>query len=240
MAPVNTAVGSGTCTTCLHRDTAQWCALDSLHLMQVDEAKVIKDYQKGQTVYQQGEPCAGIYCVSSGTLAIRKLDADGNSIVVRLVHPGQTVGYRDYFAGEEHSTGADAVEKARVCFVPAAALSCLIAGHPELSLKFLETISTDLDQAETAILQHDTLPVRVRLAHLLLSMQERYGKLDANGRVTFSLPVSRQDIAAMLGTRPETIARTLHALSNDNVVVVSGRTVHVPNGEMLLAEVEAF
>jgi CRP/FNR family transcriptional regulator len=213
--------------------------LDETNLAEVDSAKTHREYQKGQTVFRQGEPCSGIYCVSQGTLAIRKLDAEGNAIVVRLVHPGQTVGYRDFFAGEDHSTSADAVEAAQVCYLPSAALTRLLGHHPKLSLKFLETIATDLDQAETAILQHDTLPVRTRLAHLLLSMQERYGKRDGKGHITFSLPVSRQDIAAMLGTRPETIARTLNALSNDNVVVVNGRTVRIPNGEMLLAELEA-
>ena len=227
---------TGICVTCPRSDTAQWGVLDQEDLKQVDEVKSIREYQKGQKVFQQGDLCAGIYCVASGTLAIRKLDADGNSIVVRLVHPGQTIGYRDYFAGEEHSTSAEAVEDAKVCFIPSIAMGRLMGRNPQLGLKFLESIATDLHHAELAILQHDTLPVRTRLAHLLLSMQDRYGQPDALGNITFSLPVSRQDIAAMLGTRPETIARTLHALSSDNVLVISGRTVHISNGKMLLAE----
>ena len=44
----------------------------------------------------------------------------------------------------------------------------------------------------------------------------------------------------MLGTRPESVARAIHAMTSDRVVAIQGRTVNIPKMGSLLAEVEAL
>jgi CRP-like cAMP-binding protein len=50
--------------------------------------------------------------------------------------------------------------------------------------------------------------------------------------------MTRQDIAAMLGARPETIYRTIQQLESDNVVTFSGHDVIIPDLDVLLDEIE--
>jgi CRP/FNR family transcriptional regulator len=204
----------------------------------LDKAKITHTYEPGQVVYSQGDPCKGIYDIESGTVAIRRTDRDGNSILVRLAHAGQTLGYRDYFGGSEYTSSAEALRPTRVCHVERNAIGELLEHNPALGLRFLERIAGDLETAEESLLQRSTLPIRTRLAHLLLTLKFRYGIAQDDGSISIKLPMQRQDMAALLGTRPETLARAFQAMRNDGVLYSSGRTVVIQDLDDLLDEIE--
>lgn len=229
---------SANCFTCQWRERSQWSTLNQDDLNVLNGHRKDADVKPGQILFRQGDPCDGVYCVASGTIAIRKMDEHGNSVLVRLRHAGQTIGYRDFFGGPSMTNSAEALVESRVCFVDRKAVAALLERNPALGLQFLQRIAKDLQDAEETILQTTTLPIRTRLAHLLLTLKERYGRVDETGTITIQLPLARQDIAAILGTRPETIARTIRGLDNEGVARFSGRTVVVENLDRLLDEIE--
>lgn len=226
------------CYTCEMRERSAWCVLEDKEVGVLDDAKVPRSMPAGQVLYHQGDPCIGLFCIESGTVAIRKTDANGNSILLRLAHAGQTIGYRDYFGGQGYTASAEALTPTTVCHVNADTVTKLLGHNANLGLQFLNHLADDLDNAEETLLQHTSLSVRTRLAHLLLTLKDRYAAMDDSGTIVISLPMTRQDMAALLGTRPETIARTISALENDSVASFSGRTVLVPDLDMLLNEIE--
>lgn len=226
------------CFTCQSRKQAEWCVLCDDEIALLDQVKVPKTYRPGQIIFAQGDPCKAIYCVESGTIALRKMDADGNSVLVRLAHAGQTLGYRSYFGQKEYEASAEVLEPGTVCHIEASALRGLLEQNPSLGLRFLEHMAQDLAHAEETILHNVSLPVRIRLVHLLLTLKDRFGNVDGEGNIIISLPMRRRDIAALLGTRPETLARTIHALETDEIARFSGRQVMIPDLDNLLDEIE--
>ncbi len=228
------------CFSCQSRERSEWCTLKNDDLDLLNRAKLTVNYRPGQNVYVQGNPCNGIYCIEEGTIAIRRVDAQGNSILIRLTHDGQTLGYRDFFGGQGHTASAEALTPARVCHVEGAALRQMLTHNPSLGLNFLTHLAEDLDNAEESILQNSSLSVRTRLVHLLLTLKDRFAGVTDDGTIVLSLPLARQDLAALLGTRPETIARTIAALESDRVASFSGRTVRIPDLDVLLNEIEPY
>jgi CRP-like cAMP-binding protein len=81
--------------------------------------------------------------------------------------------------------------------------------------------------------------MRKRLVHLLLSLKDHYGEMTDDGVLRVQLPLARQEIASLLGSRPETIARTINALEEDGTAVFSGRAVLISDLDKLLDELEA-
>ena len=228
------------CFTCQNRDKDEWCALSLDDMALLDKAKSTLEYQPGDLIYTQGDPCRGIFDIEGGTVAIRRTDSDGNSILVRLAHAGQTLGYRDYFGGREYTSSAEALRPVRVCHIESPAIGELLHHNPSLGLRFLERIALDLESAEESLLQRSTLPIRTRLAHLLLTLKFRYGVVADDGTIVIKLPMQRQDMAALLGTRPETLARAFQAMRQDGVLESSGRNVIIPDLDGLLDEIEAI
>jgi CRP/FNR family transcriptional regulator len=227
------------CFGCQNRDRTEWCVLAEDDVALIDKSKAAKAYQPGQILYNQGDPCRGIFCIESGTVAIRKMDAEGSSKILRLAHAGMTLGYADYFGDKGYNGNAESLDAVTACFIDRNSLRTLLDHNPALGLRFLRHIAEDLKDAEESSMQQALYTVRIRLAHLLLTLKDHYASVDEDGTIVMSLPMTRQDIAALLGARPETIYRTIQQMETDKVVNFSGHTVIIPDLDLLLDEIEA-
>ncbi len=224
------------CFNCQARGRTEWCVLSDEELELLDQGKSCREFLPGEAVFHEGDTCAGVHCIESGLIGIRKVNAGGNEILLRLSHPGDTMGYRSFLAGNNHHNSAEALEPSVLCYIDGATVNSLLKINPSLGLRFLRHAANDLDDAEERVLQSSTLPVRARFAHLLLVMKDRYGKTGDNGDLTLDLPLSRQDMAAMIGIRPESMSRTIRSFEEDNVAIFSGRRVQVPSLDALFDE----
>ncbi|UCF66913.1 MAG: Crp/Fnr family transcriptional regulator [Acidobacteriota bacterium] len=226
------------CFACQNRAQSEWFALADEELGFLNQAKVCNVYKPGQIIFYQGNPCLGIHCIESGSVALRKTDANGHTVIARLFHAGSTLGYLDYFSSQPYSGTAEALTRTRVCFVDRGAVRQLLERNPAIGYRFLGTMARDLRDAEQSKLELVALPLRARLAHLLLVLKERFGEVAEDGTLAIRLPLSRQDIAALLGARPESVSRAIRQLAAARVAQFRGRVVHVPDLDPLLDELE--
>ncbi|MCB9639721.1 MAG: Crp/Fnr family transcriptional regulator [Myxococcales bacterium] len=226
------------CMSCDKRQYSQWKVLEEEEVRALNNAKSCNIYQPGQVIFYQGNPCMGLYCIESGTVAMRKIDIHGNSVVINLAHDGQTLGYRAFFSESEYSVSAEAVTACRICFVPRDFIRDMLKNNLHLGYEYLSRLASDLGEAEDDKMKMSTLPVRTRLAHLLLSLKEHYGKVGEDGILTIELPLSRQDMASMLAIRPETLSRAIRALEKDQVAHFERQSASISDLDALLDEIE--
>jgi CRP-like cAMP-binding protein len=238
-APHWTPTPKLTCLHCKTAKSAEWCALAENGLQLIDNAKVTCHYQVGEFIYRQGEVCTGIYCIESGVVGIRVSDADGNSKMVYTVESGQTLGYGDYFGTKRYGASAHCLQEATICQVPAEALRQAMHHNSALGLAFLSHGAEDLQRAHASSAQQALYSVRTRLSHLLLGFKDAHGTSDADGSIVIALPFTWHEAAELIGARPETVSRSLQALSKDKVLHTEGRRVIIPDLDLLLDEIEA-
>jgi CRP/FNR family transcriptional regulator len=226
------------CSTCPGHDRSEWSALNEEELEHLDRARVTKEYMPGEIVFHEGDDCHGVYCLEEGLIGVRKTSAGGNSILLHLENPGNTMGYRAFLAGEQYHASAEALEPCRVCFINAATVHSLLAQSPALGLRYLERVSRNLGAAEEKILQNATLSVRARFAYLLTVLVDRYAPNKRQSPIEFELPLSRHDLASMIGTTPESMSRTIAKMEQDGIAIFSGRNVIVQELDALVQEFE--
>lgn len=225
--------------SCQMRDHSEWSVLTEDELNFLNLKKVCRKYARGVVVIHEGDSCRGIYCVESGLIGIRKTNADGNSVLLgRLAGAGSTFGYRPLLAKENHRASAEIMKESIICFIEKKAVWELLSHNPNLGLKFLQMATRDLGKAEEEILQLSTLDLRTRFVHLLLVFMKHYGTVSRDGMVKLELPLSRRDLAAMVGARPETITRVIRKIEEDGIAEFSGRMVTIPEVLRLHKEIE--
>jgi CRP/FNR family transcriptional regulator len=226
------------CRHCPRRKLSEWSTLEDADLDLMGEGLSHREYLPGEVIFDEGEACSGVYCIESGLVGVRKSDADGNSVLLYVSQPGDTMGYRALIAGEEYRASAEALEPSCVCHVRAATVRTLIGRNPALGLRYLERVAKQLGDAEERILHNITLSVRARFAHLLTVLLDRHEAERRGGERILDLPLSRHDLAEMIGTTPESMSRAIHKLEQDGVAHFSGRTVRIPELSALISEFE--
>jgi CRP/FNR family transcriptional regulator len=191
----------------------------------------------GQILFHEHHPCHGLHCIESGLLALRKSDKQGNSVILRLAHPGETLGFPAYFGGMDYTAGAEALRQSRACFFPARLLDEILTRNPELRAEFSRLLALELRSYGEARLRMATRTLEWRLLDLLLQLLPGCGLVEGDGNLArLDLPLSRRDLAAMLGVRPETVARALRQLGALDLARFNGRAVTIPDLRRLRRE----
>jgi len=204
----------------------------------MDELRRLRVYAPGDVLYEQGVDSHGVYCVQSGLVGIRRLDECGNSALLRLVNPGEVIGYRSFLKNASHENSAEILMHSRICLIGRATVSDLLAKNPELGLRFLDHSLTDLNYAEDRYMGSVVWKTKTRLLHMLLVLNRRYGTVTDNGGYRIELPVSRQDLADLIGTVPETMSRTIHRIESEGLANFDGRIVQISNIDAICKEVQ--
>ena len=190
----------------------------------------------GQLVVDRTAPSLGALCVRSGTAAVWRTDDVGRSALVRLVEPGELAVLPSQKA--DPHLRVECTEALAGCTVEGEALEGMLAKSPTLARRILDRQHQIIQSLENRLLQNVTLSVRARLVSVLLELRDKHGAVDDEGNILLKLPMTRQQLAAMVGTRPETLARTLGALTQEGVAVFEGRTVKIPDLDALFDEIE--
>ena len=228
------------CSQCQSLAGSEWGSLTGADLQLLNDAVVAHSYRPGDVIFYQGSACQGLHCVASGTVALRKADPAGHSMLLRLIGTGETLGYRAFFSDSQYLSTAEALDECCVCFINREAVLTLTARNPEIERAIIHRLSKDLALAEEARLNTAGMSARTRLAHLLLSFRARFGSTSDDGTLVLELPLSRRDLADALGIRAETLARQIRALRDDKVVYFDNRTVKIRDVDSLLDEVSDF
>src|ERR1039458_10070087 len=226
------------CVVCHVGPRSVWHDLDETASALLAGGRRRREYGSGEVVFVQGEQNDGVHCVSGGTVGIRRLDETESSVLLELAYPGDTIGYRSFLTGSEHKTSAEALGPSVVCHIDRATVTELLTGNSAFGLRFLKRSIGELERAHDAMFRQATLSNRHQLVHLLLDLVRRHGRRQSNGSQTIDLPVSRRDLASMIGTRHETISRIIGRLETDGMAYFSGRQVTIPSVAALAGEID--
>jgi len=154
---------------------------------------------------RQGEACAGPFAVEFGVLRVSVVDDDGRELIVDLAGPGDVVGGR---AGEPAAWTVRAVGPVRLRPAPADAR---------------DTTSERLLQLA---LQLAWCAVSERVERRLADLAERLGH-PAPGGTAIGVPLTQDDLAAMVGASRESTNRALRVLVERGWLAVPRRGRYV-------------
>ncbi|MBC8339037.1 MAG: Crp/Fnr family transcriptional regulator, partial [Alphaproteobacteria bacterium] len=146
--------------------------------------------------------------------------------------------YRPLLAKQDHHATAEILKEANICFLDAVTARTFIYNNHELGLRFLEQTARALGETEERLYEVAVLDVHVRLIHLLLLFRDNWGQTLEDGSVSIVLPVTREEIASMVGARPESIYRAIRRLESDGLALFKGRQVHIEHFELLAEELQ--
>lgn len=191
-------------------------------------------YHKGQTIYQQGSPVLGMHCIHQGKVKLAKVGGDGKEHITRLVRQGDVLGFRSLLGGGLYSTSAVALDDCIVCFIPRPDVLRLIQSNRQFSNTLLQQLALSLGEAEEQMLRLAYKPVRERLAEALLLVRRTFDSAAAPGE-PYTLALSRDDLAALVGTAKETVSRLLTEYKDAGMVATRGSLVMLLDEARLLA-----
>uniref|UniRef100_B8HYC6 Transcriptional regulator, Crp/Fnr family n=1 Tax=Cyanothece sp. (strain PCC 7425 / ATCC 29141) TaxID=395961 RepID=B8HYC6_CYAP4 len=189
-------------------------------LVELAKLAIVQCYDRGEIIFHQGDEGTGFFLVRSGRVKIFKLSAEGREQILHFL------GEKDYFAevpaldGQCFPASAAALEQSELLFFPRQAFLQLLEQQPTLTINLLKSFARHLRHFSHLIDSLVLHEVPARLAIYLLSLSEKTGQAE-----TVELDLPKGQLAARLGTVPETLSRVFAKLGRAGLIEIDGSRV---------------
>jgi CRP/FNR family transcriptional regulator len=177
----------------------------------------LRRYASGEAVFETGRKADRFFVVLSGLVKVYKLSSRGGEQILHLYGPGKTFGEAAMWTGLPYPAFASVIRGGVLLSVPQAALRQSLASDPDLVMGMLAGLSAKLQEFARLIEDLSLKEVPARLAGALLA--------ESGGSGTFRLAQTKKQLAAQLGTVPETLSRAFRKLKAAGLVELRGATV---------------
>lgn len=198
--------------------------LDDGLLIQVAAHMQLREYERGEALFWEGDPCAGLHIIEQGFVKLYRLSPQGRQYIVRVLQEGNTCNEVPTFDGGTNPVNVEALETTRVWVIQANILRDLLVHHPEFAQKVINNLTSQLRGLVRMVSEMAFYQVTHRLARLISeqSPDEMSGT-----------PWTQEQLAARLGTVREVVARSLKELERSGAIQMDKRRIAISDPSVL-------
>jgi CRP-like cAMP-binding protein len=194
--------------------------MNEADLQQLQKVTRSRGFVKGEFIFREGERSETLFVVNEGLIKLTKMSPEGKEQIVRFLFPGDFFGLFSLLKNENHYMNAEAVGSSTViCYIEKKDFLKTMESNGELSYRFLLAVNDRLYEADESVGFLSLMEVEQRLARALILFHD---KMNAkNG--TFTLPITKKDLASYIGTTPESVSRKLLSFMSQKLISMDGR-----------------
>jgi CRP/FNR family transcriptional regulator len=207
------------CDSCPVRARAACSALtdgERANLAKLGRSRTLK---RGELLFAAGDDTSACATLIEGALKVAATDAEGNESILALVHPAGFIG--EMFAPFA-SYEVTALTGSRVCQFSRRDLEEAVQRHPALGIALLQRAQEDLHEARELLDLSRRRSATARVAGLVLAFARAASDSPCHPAENFDLPLTRGEMAAMLGLTIETVSRQLGELEAMGAIARKG------------------
>ena len=102
---------------------------------------VLKQLEKGDYLFHEGDPSRGFYIVQQGAINVHRVSSLGKEQVIHVFCAGESFAEATLATTTGYPADARALESSQVLLVPKVEFISLLRQHPELALRMLGSMS---------------------------------------------------------------------------------------------------
>lgn len=170
-------------------------------------------YEKGEMLSRPGEALKRFGLVLSGRVQVCMEDFDGNSIIMAVVTPSHTFGESLCFLGNPASVHIYATEDTELLWLSTDKLKSGSDGARDrlIANRFTAMLAAKTLEMNDRVQILSKIKIRDRLITYFSQCVAKYGS-------SFILPLSREDMAAYLGSDRSALSRELGKMRDEGII----------------------
>ncbi len=178
------------------------------------KAARLRVFDRGATIFLQGERASAIYIVAEGWVKLYRIAPNGAEAVVGVFTKGRSFGEAVAFRSDVYPVAAEAVTDCKVIRIEADAYLRQIRENPEFAVSVLSATFMHL---QSLVGQIEALKAQTgaqRVAEFLLELSSC-----VTGECVVVMPYDKVLIAGRLGMKPESLSRAFGKLREFGVTI---------------------
>ena len=186
-------------------------------------------FKPGEVVLSREADDRDVLFLVSGRVRVVNYAASGREIAYAMVEPGAHVGELAALDGGPRSASVEAIDACLIAFLPSGPFHELLLAHPQLAVGMLKNLARIIRQTDERITELSVLSAMQRIYREI----HRLARPFPGGGVGISPLPTQEQLAAVVGTTRETVARALGQLARDGIVLRRGRELLIRQPALL-------
>jgi CRP/FNR family transcriptional regulator len=180
-------------------------------------------FDRGETIFEEGHPSDSVWLGMEGRVHLLHHLSDGRIQTTCVMSPGETFCCLPALDRGAYPATAVAATRVKVLQIPSGLFHEIIGKNPTMLKETLCVFGGRLRQVEAkGCMLHD--PVECRIAQALLALQKKFGE---------TIPLTKQEVADLVGTTVETAIRTISRFQKEGWVRSLRGKIQILNAEQL-------
>jgi CRP/FNR family transcriptional regulator len=198
-------------------------------LREIEKRMVERKYSRMKSIFLEGDQAENVWFVKEGHIKALAHAASGRCQTLCMVGAKKMFGTCCCLGGGQYPCNAVAETDVTVVSLPMTDFIALLGKYPQIGIALLGEISGRLRRSKD-MQTFDQENVERRILHILLNLVEEFGN---------TIPLTRREVAEMVGTTVETSIRTFSKLEDEGLVSTARGRIVVKNAKDLEERLEA-
>ena len=182
-----------------------------------------KDYSKNEVIFHENEIARNYYQIINGAVKMNNFNDDGKEFIQGLFYKGQSFGEPPLFIDVKYPASAETLSESNILVLPKKSLLDLLYQHPEIHLSITKSLANRLYYKAIIASEISSQEPEHRVLRFIDYLKDDVYKVD--GKFTFKIDYTRQQVADVLGLRVETVIRAIKNLEVKNELHIVKRKV---------------
>jgi CRP-like cAMP-binding protein/CheY-like chemotaxis protein len=189
-----------------------------------------KLFTRKEQIFFEGDSPTFIYYILEGKVRTYRVNEDGKEFVTELYSEGDYFGYFELLQDKHYTDYAAALEDVKVALISKEDFFNVILANREVASSFMKLLANNILDKERELIELAYDTVRKRVANALVRLYDKYNESDDH---RFSMSISRDELASLVGTATESVIRILSEFKTDGWVHVRGSMIEILQIEKL-------
>jgi len=185
--------------------------------LKIAAASTVREYARGDTIFEQGMPSDAFYTIVSGRVKIFKMTPSGKDLILEVFGAGDPLGAVAAYDGRPFPASAVALEDTTCLIIPRPVFFRLLEEHPSLVRGLMLGLTVRLVELTNRLAELAGGRIEARFARLFLKLAAEMGR-DERGGTFIPMVLTRQELADMTGTTIETCIRIMSRWGKEQIV----------------------
>ena len=200
--------------------------MEQLNILNSNCARI--SFRKGENIIKQGAFTTNIVYIKSGLVKEHMKGPNGKDEIMKITKAPAYIGVPSALGGRIHKYSCTALESTSVCFIDLHIFNELLLTNTYFSRELILNLSQDLLEHFTKCVNKTQKQLHGSLAEAILYLSEKIYRSDC-----FNLSLTRAELGALIGTTRETVTRILHEYTENELIMIQGKTMKILNKDML-------
>lgn len=184
----------------------------------------IRYFRKKTQLYLEGQHATQVWYIVKGKVKTFLVHTDGKELITHIYGPGDCVGYVAAVGGGTYTDNARVLEDAALIILPRLEFMDLLSSETALSRQLIRWLAHNATEREAGLLNLAYSSLRKKVANGILGL---YDHFHASEEGRSFITVSRDNLAAIVGSAPESLTRTLGDFKKEKLIDITDGRIYL-------------